>query len=192
MTDESGNASENIIEETESDWVRRLQPGLRAVLLRWTRNVDTANDLCQDVMIAVIQTVRAGRLQNIAALSAYARQTAHNAWLMSLRKPGTVTLVEEPESETVWGVAPQTPEDLLTQFEMQRMVQTVLSEMSTERDRDLIRAFYLSGKSKQELMAHWQLNADQFDKVISRARDRMKKQLQLRLAVNQQTRSGAP
>jgi RNA polymerase sigma factor (sigma-70 family) len=182
MTDESTDACANSFEETESVWVQRLQPGLRALLLRWTRDPDMANDLHQDAMIAVIQAVREGRVRNRLALPAYARQTAHNLWLMQLRKPSVSQWddANEPAS-SAWGESPQTPDDRLTQAQMQHLAHAVLDEMSTERDRDLIRAFYLDGKSKPDLMARWQLSAEHFDRVIGRARDRMKKALQERL-----------
>lgn len=60
---------------------------------------------------------------------------------------------------------------------MRELALAVLGELGNERDRSLITGYYIEGLSKPELMQRMMLNADQFDRVISRARGRMRERL---------------
>jgi hypothetical protein len=58
----------------------------------------------------------------------------------------------------------------------------VLAELHSERDRALIRGFYVDGQTKPALMLAWNLDKDHFDKVLSRARLRMRELMHEKLA----------
>jgi|GEM_PF-2267501 len=165
---------------TEHD-VLRCVPGLRALLLRLTRNVDTTNDLAQEVVIAVILAVRAGRLREPGALAAYVYQVARNKVATQGARP-KITLVDElPETGGMWNERPLTPLEHFEAHELRGLALAVLEELPTERDRELIIGYYVDGLGKPELMQKLGLAPDQFDRVISRARGRMRERLSAKM-----------
>lgn len=156
------------------DALMRCVPGMRALLLRMTRDLDATNDLAQEVTLAAWQALQAGRLREPAALPAYVLQCARNAALAHARKPRAATMEELPELESAWAERPPTPLECCEESEVRALARQVLAELPTERDRALIRGFYVDGRPKPELMAEFGLGKDQFDRVISRARGRMR------------------
>lgn len=165
---------------SESDVLRCL-PGVRAMILRMTRDIHLTHDLTQEVMIAVVVAIREGRVKQPEALAGYVHETARHIVYAAGRKMRPVTLDVLPESDAAWGDAPRTPLEQCEDDELRRLAHEVLQELPAQRDRDLIVGFYIDGVGKAELMQRLQLTADQFDKVIFRARTRMRDRLREKL-----------
>lgn len=161
---------------SESDAVVRM-PGVRAMILRMTRDVSLTNDLTQEVLIAVVLAIRDGRIRQPAALAAYMHESARHMVYAAQRKPQPIAVAELPELEPLWLERPRTPLEQCEDDELRRIAHEVLEELPTQRDRDLLTGFYIDGADKTELMQRLQLTADQFDKVIFRARTRMRDRL---------------
>lgn len=166
---------------SESDVVARL-PGVRAMILRMTRDVALTSDLTQEVALAVVVALREGRIRQPEALAAYMHQSARHIVYAAKRKPQPVTVAELPDQESLWIDRPRTPLEHCEEGELQRIAQEVLAELPTQRDRDLLTGAYIEGAGKAELMQRLQLTADQFDKVIFRARMRMRDRLREKMA----------
>lgn len=169
----------------ESDALRCL-PGARALILRLTRDATLTNDLCQDVMLAVVMAIREGRVKHPDALPAYVQQTSRHMVYASRRKLQPVAVESPAETETVWAETPATPAETYEADEQRRLALEVLEELPTERDRTLILGFYVDGLSKSDLMHRLQLTAQHFDKVLFRARTRMRDLLHERMNAGQQ------
>lgn len=170
----------------ESDVVARL-PGVHALILRMTHDRHLTNDLTQDVLIAVVMAIREGRIRQPEALAAYMHQSARHIVYAANRKLQPVTPGELPEQEAVWQDRQKTPLEQCEDDELRRLARAVLAELPVQRDRDLLVGYYIEGIGKTELMHRLQLSADQFDKVIFRARTRMRDRLREKM---QETRNG--
>jgi RNA polymerase sigma factor (sigma-70 family) len=161
---------------TEGDLVRSAK-GLRVILLRMTRDLELAKDLTQDILESTMNSIRAGRLIHAGALPSYLYTCAKRAVYAHARRQ-----VPRASDEVLAMIeAGSTPFDHCEQVELAALAQRVLAQLHTERDRALIRDFYISGMSKSALMATWHLDSDHFDKVLSRARGRMRELLQEKL-----------
>lgn len=172
--DSGSSADTSVI--AESEVVARL-PGVSALILRMTRDRHLTADLTQEVLIAVLLAIREGRLRQPSALAAYMQQSARHMVYAANRKMQPVVLDELPEHETAWLDAPATPLQHCEDAELQRLAREVLDELPARRDRDLLVGFYVEGRSKAELMQQLGLEANQFDKVLFRARTRMRDRL---------------
>ena len=64
--------------EAERNFVERYQKPVRAMLIARSRNVDTASDLQQDVMIEALCALRRGQLQDPEKLAAFVAAIARN------------------------------------------------------------------------------------------------------------------
>lgn len=186
MADGREEADGQPAEIAESDVVARL-PGVRALILRMTHDMHLTNDLTQDVLIAVVMAIREGRIRQPEALAAYMHQSARHIVYAANRKLQPVALGELPEQETLWQDRQKTPLEQCEEDELRRLARAVLEELPVQRDRDLLVGYYVDGVGKGELMQRLQLSADQFDKVIFRARTRMRDRLREKM---QETRNG--
>ena len=81
----------------------------------------------------------------------------------------------------------KTPLEQCEEDELRRLARSVLAELPVQRDRDLLVGYYIDGAGKAELMQRLELSADQFDKVLFRARTRMRDRLREKM---QETRTG--
>lgn len=178
---ENDEAGSPAVELSESDVVAGL-PGVRAMILRMTRDPTLTNDLTQDVLIAVVVALREGRIRQPAALAAYMHQSARHIVYAAHRKAQPTALAELPEQdESLWRERTLTPLEHCEEDELRRIAHEVLAELPAQRDRDLLVGYYIDGADKSELMQRLELGADQFDKVIFRARSRMRERLREKL-----------
>ena len=62
-------------------------------------------------------------------------------------------------------------------------VTQVMSELSVERDRQLLSAYFFEGKDKEDLCKELDLSTEHFDKVLHRAKTRLKQALALKCKI---------
>jgi len=164
----------------------RCSKGLKIILLRMTRDPDLANDLSQDVLENVLSAIKERRIRSVQALPAYLHACAKNMVIANARRAGRIVLNNELDLID----SDNTPLDNFEKAELASMAQRVLAELPSERDHALIHGFYIEGKSKQALMQAWQLESDHFDKVLSRARLRMRELMHEKLKCRVSSVSG--
>jgi RNA polymerase sigma factor (sigma-70 family) len=147
----------------ESRMLQALRPGVLAVLRfgafhRW---ID-AEDLTQETLQIVVERIRARTIDDPRKVFAFAAATARNLALNAARKMlRQQTLVD---SELV--------DELAQNLEMEQS--ELLEELPTERDRQLLIRFYLDGTDKQQLCHDLGLSPKHFDRVLMRARSRLR------------------
>lgn len=157
---------------TESEIAPHLK-GVTAMLLRRTRDAQLAHDLTQDVALAVLLAVREGRLRERGALYAYMLQAARNLLMASQRKKAPETMDTLPEDSALWQEQISLPEQVFERGQLHELIVEVLDGLSVERDRELLRGYYVDGLDKPELMQILQMDATLFDKTLFRARARL-------------------
>jgi RNA polymerase sigma factor (sigma-70 family) len=158
----------------------RCSKALKVLLLRMTGDVDLTKDLTQDVLAQVLQAIRERRVHSTQALPGYIHTCARRAVITHSRKTKRVVL--DNAADIIETDA--TPLDAYEKHQFAEMAQQVLAELHSERDRGLIYGFYVEGKTKQALMQLWQLENHLFDKVLSRARIRMRELMHEKLNEN--------
>jgi RNA polymerase sigma factor (sigma-70 family) len=166
--------------------------GLKIVLLRLTRNRELAGELAQQVLTDVLQAIHQRRIRQVSALPGYVYTAARNAVFTHGRQ---VRLASNFESQVQDSPLPITPLEYCERQEISGFARQVLQELTSERDRRLIEEFYVAGRSKAELMVAWDIDRNLFDKVLSRARQRMRELLQkkmneMRTNVSEPSRTG--
>ena len=162
----------------EGRMLQALRPGVLAVLRfgafhRW---ID-AEDLAQETLQVVVERVRARSIDDPRKVFAFAAATARNLALNAARKmlrQQTVVdsdLVDElaQNLEMEQGDLPDSDDRHLAQA-----VAELLEELPTERDRQLLMRFYLDGTDKQQLCRELSLSPKHFDRVLMRARSRLR------------------
>lgn len=155
-----------------------LRPGVLAVLRfgafhRW---VD-AEDLTQETLHIVVERVRARTIDDPRKVFAFAAATARNLALNAARKVlRQQTVVDSELVDELAQNMEMEQSDLSEQDDRQlaEAVAALLEELPTERDRQLLMRFYLDGTDKQQLCRELGLSPKHFDRVLMRARSRLR------------------
>lgn len=157
----------------ESELVAHYTRGIRLLLLKRTGQPDLAMDLCQDTFVVVLRRLRAGELRNPEALSAFIRQTAVNLSIEHFRREKRY--VDDEGGIISLHAAPRDHKDKeIDGLAARKMLDEALERLAVERDREILRRFYLREEDKESICSDLGLSAIHFDRVLYRARQRMR------------------
>ena len=158
----------------ESEFVRRFEPGVRAVVRRHTRPGEAmVDDFVQDVLYQVLLKLRAGELRDAAALPAYLRATIVYATTAEYRRRASHG--ESASVDALDAIAGDSnPVEHLRARQITTQVRSLLAELPIARDRALLQRFYLDERSKDEVCAELGIESDHFHRVVFRARERLR------------------
>lgn len=152
----------------------RDYPGLRRLLVRQARDPALAADLLNDAICTTLEKWRAGQIERPEQICGYVFQVALNL----LRNHRRI-VAERPERRADAETLERTPGntasvDELAETGMAQRVRSLLQRLGNTRDRVILKRFYLDEESKNVICRELGLEADQFDKVLHRARARLR------------------
>ncbi len=158
----------------ESALVGIFWRGLYFILYRQTSDQDLSRDLAQDALLVVISKAREGLIDHPHALSSYIRKVGENLLIGFRRKQKRQNT--DTSSEVVDRVADEKGSLLASvrENQIESYVRTILSELSQQRDQDILRRHYLLGEEKEVICSALNLTHSQADTVLHRARTRLK------------------
>ncbi len=161
----------------EHDFIQRYSKGLFSFLRRKTGDEDLADDLHQDTFRIVLERLRTGGLENPAQLAGFIYATAKNLVIAHFRKQARRKT--EPDYATVEKASHEciSQADATQRDEQAKMVRSLLAELRSERDRELLMRFYLCEEDKQSICDALELSDKHFNRVIFRARERFRELL---------------
>src|SRR6185503_10198245 len=162
----------------ESRMLEALRPGVLAVLRfgafhRW---IDQ-EDLTQETLHIVVERVRARTIDDTRKVFAFAAATARNLALNAARKMlRQQTVVDSELVDEIAQNLEMEPNDLSDSDDrhLAEAVMTLLDELPTPRDRQVLVRFYLDGADKHSLCRELGLSPKHFDRVLMRARTRLR------------------
>lgn len=157
--------------------VYRDFPGLRALILRRTRDPEVAADILQEAAVKTLERLRRGEIVCPENVGGYLYRVALND-LRSYRRhrlsryehaSGQLKLFADEEA------SPEREFDL-TQWET-AAARRLLDEMPGTRDRDVLVRFYLNDETQEQICHDLILSHEHFNRVIFRARNRFRELL---------------
>ena len=162
----------------EGRMLQALRPGVLAVLRfgafhRW---ID-AEDLTQETLHIVVERMRARTIDDPRKVFAFAAATARNLALNAARKMLRQQTVVDSDLVDELAQNLEMEQSELSDSDDRHLAQAVaelLEELPTERDRQLLMRFYLDGTDKQQLCHDLGLSPKHFDRVLMRARSRLR------------------
>ena len=157
----------------ESQLVERYDRPIRLILLKRTRNPQLAGDLAQDTFVLAIQKLRAGELRNPEALPAFLRQIAVNLSIEHFRKEKRYVSSDDGIISLQMPHRDRKAEHV-DRREIRKLLENVLSQLAQPRDREVLRRFYLLDEDKPRICSDLDLSAAHFDRVLYRAKQRMR------------------
>lgn len=160
----------------ESELVERYARGIRLILLKRTGNPQVASDLCQDTFVVALRKLRAGHLRNRHSVAAFIRQIAVNVSIDHFRReqryvhpsdgiiPSDLTHKDQQSDEVDEGI-------------VKMAIDGALDRLAVPRDREILRRFYLADEGKEEICRDLGLSTTHFDRVLYRAKKRMREMI---------------
>jgi RNA polymerase sigma-70 factor (ECF subfamily) len=164
--------------DAEGEMVRRYGAGLLYLLKRRTRDAELALDLRQDTLRVAIEKLRGSTLDDPARLAAYLRGVALNLWVAHQRKD--TRRATTADSDAVGLVADDRagPFDNVSREQVRQAVGTLLNELGTPRDRELLARLYIHDEDKAVICAALGVDSLHFNRVLFRAKERFRQLLQ--------------
>jgi RNA polymerase sigma-70 factor (ECF subfamily) len=157
----------------ESELISRFSKGVRLMLLKRTGNAQLSNDLCQDTFVVALRKLRAGDLRNRNSVAAFVRQIAVNVTIDHFRKErkfhhqsdGMISLHLAHNDHKSQSIDEQT---------VRMAINETLDQLAVPRDREILRRYYLNDEDKSRICQDMELTQAHFDRVLYRARKRMR------------------
>lgn len=134
-----------------------------------------AEDLAQDTMSIVISHLREKPLDNPDALPKYIRQIAMNLFIGEYRKQQRQQTSTDQLAIDQTIAEQSSSYDAIHQNQRAKAVRQLLAELPQQRDRQILRLFYLAEQDKSTICERLKLSPAHFDRVLYRAKQRLRK-----------------
>lgn len=158
----------------ENELAARFRSGLVLLLRRWTRDGALAEDLTHEALLVVIERLRREPLADPSRLGAFVRGIAHNLMLAGQRRDARRRTVAVGDQIDDFIDAGADPLDVAARAQEAALVRRVIAELPVARDRELLFRFYIADESKARICVELQLDAVHFNRVLHRARERLR------------------
>jgi len=157
--------------EAEAELVGRYQRGVTLLLRRSAGDPSLAEDLAQETFRIALEKIRRGDLREPEKLAGFLCSLARNLSIEHFRKASSQRTSGSPPEDSVRGDEPD-PLERLIRAEQARIVRGILTELPTERDRQILLRFYLAEEDKSAICRDLGLTSLHFNRVLFRARER--------------------
>ncbi len=152
--------------------ITRMLPAIRVMIRRrGIRSWADIDDLAQDAVADLLVALRDGRLREEDKLAGFVARLVRNICSDQYqRQQRLVPMETEPATADPMDLPPVRAE---IQQQWSRVLRAI-GALTVPRDRDILIAFYLRGEEKADVCSHFRLEPAQFDRVIHRARTRVR------------------
>jgi RNA polymerase sigma-70 factor (ECF subfamily) len=152
--------------------------GLRLLVSRRCRDPQVAADLLNEAVVTTWAKWQAGRIERPEQIAGYVLQVT-----MNLLRNHRRAIAERPEKRADAAKLQELPSegepgDETIEREIAIQVKNVIRGMSSQRDRAILVRFYLDEEDKDVICRDLGLSPLQFDKILHRARGRLRKLLE--------------
>ena len=154
--------------------ISRNYSGLRLLIQRRTGDPQLAADLLNDAVCTTWEKWQAGQIERPELIAGYIFQVAMNLLRNQRRKLG-----ERPERRATTDqldalIDPDSARDHALEESIAARVRRLLRSMTTPRDRLVLTRFYLEEVDKESICRELGVEPLQFDKILHRARGRLR------------------
>jgi RNA polymerase sigma-70 factor (ECF subfamily) len=152
--------------------------GLRLLVARRCHDPHVAADLLNEAVVTTWSKWQAGKIERPEQIAGYVLQVT-----MNLLRNHRRAIAERPERRADAAklqelAIEREPGDETIEREIAMQVKRVIREMSSPRDRSILVRFYLDEEEKDTICRDMGLSPLQFDKILHRARGRLRKLLE--------------
>jgi RNA polymerase sigma-70 factor (ECF subfamily) len=152
--------------------------GLRLLIQRRTGDAEIAADILNQAACTAWEKWQSGQVRRPEEIGGYIFQVAMN--LLRNRRRKVVERADRHVDSEMLGHLPSDADaaDRWLEKKIAARVKRVLQELPLRRDREILVRFYLKEEEKDTICRDLGLDAEHFDKVLHRARKRLKELLE--------------
>jgi len=154
-------------------------PGLRSLIFRTVRDRALAHDLLNEAVVIAWEHYRSGRIAQRDRIAGYVYQVAMNL-LRNYRRKLSEREDRRAGVQALELLAATDVDYERLESQIAARVRDIVEDLPTARDREIVTRFYLDEDEKETICRDLGLTHLHFDKVIHRARKRMKSLLEAR------------
>jgi RNA polymerase sigma-70 factor, ECF subfamily len=155
-------------------------PGLRLLMQRKAGDPQVAADLLNDAICTTWEKWRAGKIERQELIAGYVFQVAMNLLRNHRRMSAERPELRAPEAALEVLPGALDPVDSSIEDGIAHSVKELLASLPSARDRCVLTRLYLDEEDKESICQALGLSPQQFDKIVHRARGRLKKLLESR------------
>lgn len=155
----------------EDELVERYRRGVGIILRANSRDPAAVDDLFQETFRIALEKIRAGDVREPAKLSGFICSLARNLVIDHFRRVAARRTSGDLKLAEVASPRHDPLEELL-RTERGTIVNRVLGEMASERDRQILFRFYVAEDEKDAICRDLELSSLHFNRVLFRARER--------------------
>jgi RNA polymerase sigma-70 factor (ECF subfamily) len=165
--------------QAEAEMVERYSRGLRFLLRRKTRKPELAQDLLQETWAIALVKIRGGGLDDPGRLAGYLCGIANNLAQSERRRVNRQRTSINTEIVNLIPDESSSPFRNVSRAEVCKHVHGVLEELNKERDREILKRFYVQDEDKESICSYLDVDSTHFNRVLFRARQRLKSALEV-------------
>lgn len=165
--------------QAETTFVRRHQRAV-ALVLQARVQPDRVHDLTQETFIVVIGRMRDNGINDPNRIGGFLRQTAINLANSDRRK--YLRQRTDTDNDSIEVVVDEAlgPADSVELDQLVSTINGLMDELPMRRDRELLQRYLVNEEDKFALCREYGLTSEHFDRVLHRARVRLKELLDKR------------
>ncbi|WP_161965680.1 RNA polymerase sigma factor [Steroidobacter cummioxidans] len=161
-----------------NEFIKQHYTGLYTLLQRRIRDPNIAQEMLNEAIATAIAHWRAGRVADQTRMAGYVFRVALNLYRNHRReyanRPGT----HSTDAAVDQLPAQRATEEAAIDSSIVRQIAAIVELLPTARDREIIKRFYLDEEDKAEICHSLGLSALHFDRVVFRARQRLRSLLE--------------
>lgn len=161
-------------DEISDTFVKQHYASLQLLLQRRIKDAGVAEEMLNEAVATAISHMRVGRVSQPERLPGYVYRVALNLYRNYRREFGNRSDLRVRTEDIDQLPTPATGSSGVAYPELSQIVRRLIEELPTARDRELVRRFYLDEEDKADICASLGLSSLHFDKVVFRARQRMR------------------
>ena len=158
----------------ENEFVRLNHSWLLFIIRRHFSRSCHHEDILHDAFMLVLDKLQRKKINNPEAVLAYLRSTALNIGFEYMKKDKKYASAVNQDLIEVIADAQDTLLSQMVWDDKVHFVKQVINELGQERDQEILLQFYFEGVSKVRICQNMSLKSAHFDRVIYRAKERLK------------------
>lgn len=152
--------------------MRCYSRGIEIIAGQRLRAGASIEDIRQDTFRIAIEKIRRGDLEHPERLSGFVCAIARNLALKQRARPKE----RENSESTLIAVPDDSPTQLDQMLDREKAatVRSILNELHSSRDRDILHRFYFEEDTKEQICSDFGISALHFNRVLFRAKERFR------------------
>ena len=161
-----------------NEFIKRHYTGLYTLLHRRIRDGNIAQEILNEAVATAIAHSRAGRVSDQNRLAGYVYRVALNLYRNHRREYANRPGVHAGDENIDQLPGQRATEEVAMDSSVMRHVVSIIASLPTARDREIVKRLYLDEEEKADICRSMGLSPLHFDRVVFRARLRMRSLLE--------------